>query len=161
MAISTGERLPDGEFVIKTDDGMEKRSVGDIFDGRKVVLVAVPGAFTPTCTNQHLPGFLEHADTIKGKGVDEICFVSVNDAHVMSAWAEQTGGKGDVTFLADGNGAFAQAIGMDIDLGVAGMGVRSKRYAMLVDDREVKALNVEDNPGQAEKSSAAAIMEAL
>ena len=161
MAISTGDRLPDGEFVIKTADGMEQRSVADIFDGRKVILVAVPGAFTPTCTNQHLPGFLDHADTMRERGVDEICFVAVNDAHVMAAWAEQTGGSGKVTFLADGNGAFAEAIGMDIDLGVAGMGKRSKRYALLADDRVVKVLNVEDSPGQAEKSSAAAIIEAL
>ena len=161
MTIAVGDRLPDAEFAVMTDDGPAKKSVSELFDGRRVVLVAVPGAFTPTCHNKHLPGFLEHADTIRSKGVDEIAFTTVNDVHVTNAWAKASDGKGKVTFLSDGNADFAKAIGMDIDLGVAGMGVRSKRYAMLVDDREVKALNVEESPGQAEKSGAAAILEAL
>ena len=160
MTISVGDRLPDAEFAVMTQDGPAKRSVADLFDGRKVVLVAVPGAFTPTCHNKHLPGFTEHADTIRSKGVDEIAFTTVNDIHVTNAWAKASNADG-ITFLSDGNAEFARAIGMDIDLGVAGMGVRSKRYAMLVDDREVKVLNVEDSPGQAEKSGEAAILEAL
>ena len=161
MTISIGDRIPDGEFTIMTEDGPGKCSVSDVFDGKKVVFFAVPGAFTPTCHTNHLPGFLENHDAMKDKGVDTIAVTTVNDVHVTNAWAQNTGGKGKIDFLADGNGDFAKSIGMDVDLAVAGMGLRSKRYAMLVEDRVVKALNIEESPGQAVVSSAAAILESL
>ncbi len=157
MTISVGERLPDAVFRIKTADGVVEKSTADIFAGRKVVLFAVPGAFTPTCHANHLPGYLEQADAIRAKGVDEIAVVAVNDHHVMGAWEKATGADGKVLFLADGAGLFTKAVGLDIDLGAAGLGVRSKRYAMIVEDGVVKALNVEDAPGVS-VSGAAAIL---
>ncbi|MEL6946450.1 MAG: peroxiredoxin [Pseudomonadota bacterium] len=161
MPISVGDTLPSADFTTMTDDGPAKLSVADIFTGKKVVLVAVPGAFTPTCHANHLPGFVEHADAIMEKGVDTIAVTSVNDVHVMGAWAAASGGKDKVTFLADGNAEFAKAVGLDIDLNVAGMGVRSLRYAMIVEDGKVTALNLEDNPGHADISSAAGILALL
>jgi len=161
MTISVGDKLPEGTFTSMTADGPAKLTVAELCAGKKVVLVAVPGAFTPTCHANHLPGFIEHIDAIREKGVDTVAVTSVNDVHVMNAWSEASGGRGKVTFLSDGNAEFAKSIGLDIDLGVAGMGVRSKRYAMVVEDGTVTALNLEDNPGQAEKSSAAAILEVL
>ena len=130
-------------------------------DGKKIVLFAVPGAFTPTCHASHLPGFLENLDAIKDKGIDEVALTTVNDIHVTNAWAKATNAKDKIHFLSDGNADFAKSIGMDIDLGVAGMGVRSKRYSMIVDDRKVTALNIEESPGQAVASSAATILEQL
>ncbi|MEM9677672.1 MAG: peroxiredoxin [Pseudomonadota bacterium] len=161
MTISVGDTLPEVTFTTMTADGPAKHTVADLCDGKKVVLVAVPGAFTPTCHANHLPGFVEHTDAMHEKGVDTVAFTSVNDVHVMNAWSEASGGKGKITFLSDGNADFAKAIGMDIDLGVAGMGVRSKRYAMVVENGVVTALNLEENPGQADKSSAAAILAVL
>ncbi len=161
MSIAIGERVPPAEFQIMTDDGPAKMSTSELFDGKKVVFFAVPGAFTPTCHANHLPGFLEHLDTIKEKGVDEVAVTTVNDVHVTNHWAQASNGAGKIHFLADGNAEFAKAAGMDIDLGVAGMGVRSKRYAMIVDDGVITALNVEDSPGQAVQSSAAAILKSL
>jgi peroxiredoxin len=157
MTISVGERLPDAVFRIKTADGVVEKSTADIFAGRKVVLFAVPGAFTPTCHANHLPGYLEQADAIRAKGVDEIAVVAVNDHHVMGAWEKATGADGKILFLADGAGLFTKAVGLDIDLGAAGLGVRSKRYAMIVEDGVVKALNVEEAPGVS-VSGAAAIL---
>lgn len=157
MTISVGERLPDAVFRIKTADGVVEKSTADIFAGRKVVLFAVPGAFTPTCHANHLPGYLEQADAIRAKGVDEIAVVAVNDHHVMGAWEKATGADGKILFLADGAGLFTEAVGLDIDLGAAGLGVRSKRYAMIVEDRVVKALNIEEAPGVS-VSGAAAIL---
>jgi len=161
MTISVGDTLPEATFVTMTAEGPAKQTVSELCKGKKVVLVAVPGAFTPTCHANHLPGFLEHIDAIHEKGVDTVAFTSVNDVHVMNAWSESSGGKGKVAFLSDGNAEFAKSIDMDIDLGVAGMGVRSKRYAMVVDNGVVTALNLEENPGQADKSSAAAILAVL
>ena len=157
MTISVGERLPDAVFRIKTADGVVEKSTADIFAGRKVVLFAVPGAFTPTCHANHLPGYLEQADAIRAKGVDEIAVVAVNDHHVMGAWEKATGADGKLLFLADGAGLFTMAVGLDIDLGAAGLGLRSKRYAMIVEDGVVKALNVEEAPGVS-VSGAAAIL---
>ncbi|MBN9431291.1 MAG: peroxiredoxin [Bosea sp.] len=157
MTISVGERLPDAVFRIKTADGVVEKSTADIFAGRKVVLFAVPGAFTPTCHANHLPGYLEQADAIRAKGVDEIAVVAVNDHHVMGAWEKATGADGKILFLADGAGLFTRAVGLDIDLGAAGLGLRSKRYAMIVEDGVVKALNVEEAPGVS-VSGAAAIL---
>jgi len=158
MAIKVGDKIPDSNFIIMTDDGPGKMTTGELFDGKKVVLFAVPGAFTPTCHANHLPGFLEHIDDIKEKGVDEVAVTAVNDIHVVSAWAEASKGKGKIHFLSDGNAEFAKAVGMDMDLSVAGLGTRSARYSMIVEDGTVTSLNVEDNPGQAEKSSAAVIL---
>ncbi len=160
MTISVGERLPDAKFRIKTADGVVEKSTADIFAGKKVVLFAVPGAFTPTCHNNHLPGYIDQAEAIRAKGVDEIAVVAVNDHFVMSAWEKATGAEGKILFLADGAGLFTKAIGLDIDLVAPGLGLRSRRYAMVVDDGVVTALNVEDAPGVT-VSGAAAILDLL
>jgi peroxiredoxin len=128
-----------------------------VFGGKKVVLFAVPGAFTPTCSKQHLPGFVANADKIKAQGVDTIACTSVNDAFVLGAWAASAGADGKVVMLADGSADFAKAIGLELDLSARGLGMRSQRYAMIVEDGVVKALNVEDAPGTADKSGADAI----
>lgn len=161
MTIQVGDTLPETKFKIMTADGPAERSSAELFGGRTVVLFAVPGAFTPTCHNNHLPGFLEQADTILSKGVDEIAVVSVNDVFVMSAWAKATGASDKITFLADGSADFAKAIGLELDATGAGLGIRSKRYAMIVKDGKVTALNIEDMPGKAEISGAAGILAAL
>jgi glutaredoxin/glutathione-dependent peroxiredoxin len=137
-----------------TATGPSETTTGELFKGKKAVLFAVPGAFTPTCHNKHLPGFVQHAEAFKAKGVDLIACTSVNDVFVLDAWAKSTGAQGIVTFLADGNGAFAKAIGLEMDGSAIGFGTRSKRYAMLLEDGVVKALHVEDKPGTAEQSSA-------
>lgn len=161
MTIQIGETLPQATFKEKTADGPVEVTTDSLFKGKKVVLFAVPGAFTPTCTLNHLPGFLENRDAILAKGVDDIAVVSVNDWHVMGAWAQQTGGMGKIHFLADWDGAFTKALGLDADLSGGGLGVRSKRYSMLVENGVVTSLNVEDNPGQATVSGAAALIEQL
>ncbi|QGZ36275.1 peroxiredoxin [Stappia indica] len=161
MTIKVGDTLPETKFKIMTADGPAERSSSDLFGGRTVVLFAVPGAFTPTCHNNHLPGFVEHADTILSKGVDEIAVVSVNDVFVMNAWAKASGASDKITFLADGSADFAKAIGLELDASGAGLGIRSKRYAMIVKDGKVTALNIEETPGKAEVSGAAGILAAL
>ncbi|RWX77226.1 peroxiredoxin [Neorhizobium lilium] len=161
MTIQIGETLPQATFKEKTADGPVEVSTDALFKGKKVVLFAVPGAFTPTCTLNHLPGYLENRDTILSKGVDDIAVLSVNDWHVMGAWAQQTGGMGKIHFLADWDGAFTKALGLDADLSAGGLGVRSKRYSMLVEDGVVKSLNIEENPGQATVSGAAALLDQL
>lgn len=161
MTIKVGDTLPETKFKIMTADGPAERSSSDLFGGRTVVLFAVPGAFTPTCHNNHLPGFVEHSDTILSKGVDEIAVVSVNDVFVMNAWAKASGASDKITFLADGSADFAKAIGLELDASGAGLGIRSKRYAMIVKDGKVTALNIEETPGKAEVSGAAGILAAL
>ncbi|MEZ5871886.1 MAG: peroxiredoxin [Nitratireductor sp.] len=161
MTISVGEKLPHATFKIMTEDGPGQMTTEELFAGKKVVLFAVPGAFTPTCHMNHLPGFVEHFDTIKAKGIEEIAVVSVNDVWVMNEWAKSSKGKGKIHFLADGAAEFSKAVGLDVDLSVAGMGVRSKRYSMIVDDGVLKALNIEEKPGTAEISGAARILEQL
>ena len=161
MTITTGDRLPDVTFTTMTAEGPSKLSTADIFAGRKVVLFAVPGAFTPTCHMKHLPGFIARADEIKARGVDTIACVSVNDVFVMDAWARSTGAGGKILFLADGNGDFARAIGMNVDSSGFGMGLRSKRYAMIVEDGRVTALNVEPVRGQAIESGADKLLDIL
>ncbi len=161
MTISVGDKLPAATFKTKTDDGMKELTTAEIFDGKKVVLFGVPGAFTPTCSNNHLPGFLDNYDALKARGVDTIAVTAVNDAHVMAAWARFTGGEGKLLFLADGSGAFAKAAGLDVDLNAAGMGLRNKRFALIADNGVVTTLNIEDQPGKADISSAAHILEAL
>src|SRR5918994_1041478 len=150
MTISVGDPLPDASFTTMTAEGPQKLTTADLFDRQKVVLFAVPGAFTPTCHLKHLPGFIERADEIKAKGVDRIACVAVNDVFVLDAWSKQCGAAGKVLFLADGSGDFTRAIGMELDLTERGLGRRSKRYAMIVDDRKVTTLNVEAQPGQGE-----------
>ncbi|MBL8894256.1 MAG: peroxiredoxin [Rhizobiales bacterium] len=147
MTIKIGDKLPKAEVSTMTGDGQQKISTDTIFAGRKVVLFAVPGAFTPTCSMNHLPGFVQHIADIKAKGVDQVACVSVNDVHVMNAWGKSSGADGKILMLADGNGDFARAVGLEFDLTQAGMGKRSKRYSMIVDNGVVKALNVEDKPG--------------
>ena len=154
MAISVGDRLPDATFMVMGAEGPEKKTTADIFGGKKIALFAVPGAFTPTCHQKHMPGFLGRLDDIKAKGVDGVACTAVNDAFVMANWAEATGATGKVTMLADGSAAFAKATGLDIDLSDFGLGVRSKRYSMLVEDGVVKVLNIDDAPPVHDKSSA-------
>ena len=161
MTIQPGEKLPDVTFTTMTADGPKGLSTADIFAGKKVVLFGVPGAFTPTCSNNHLPGYLENHDAILARGVDTIAVVAVNDVFVMSAWARFTGGEGKIVFLADGSGDFAKAVGLDLDMSARGLGLRSQRFSMIVDDGVVKALNVEDTPGTAVNSGVATLLEQL
>jgi len=161
MTISIGSQPPPAKFKEKTPDGPTEITTDELFKGKRVVLFAVPGAFTPTCSLNHLPGYLENRDAILAKGVDDIAVVAVNDWHVMGAWAQNSGGMGKIHFLADWDGAFTKALGLDADLSAGGLGLRSKRYSMLVEDGVVKSLNVEENPGQATVSAAAAMLEQL
>lgn len=146
MAIKVGDKLPDATFMEMTADGPAPRTTSDIFAGKTVALFAVPGAFTPTCSAKHLPGFIEKASELKGKGVDDIVCTSVNDVFVMKAWGDAAGTGDQVRMLADGNGAFAQALGLELDASGFGMGKRSQRYSMVVKDGTVSELNVEDGP---------------
>lgn len=158
MPIKVGERIPDAKFRVMADGAPAVRTTDDIFKGKKVVLFAVPGAFTPTCHNNHLPGFLKNADSIKAKGIDTIAVTGVNDVFVMDAWQKATGAAGKIEFLADGNGDFAKAIDLALDGSGIGLGIRSRRYAMVVEDGVVKRLVVEDEAGKAEKSSAESLL---
>lgn len=161
MTIAIGDKLPQATFKEKTADGPVEITTDALFSGKKVVLFAVPGAFTPTCTLNHLPGYLENRDALKERGVDDIAVVSVNDWHVMGAWAQHSGGMGKIHFLADWDASFTKALGLDMDLSAGALGLRSKRYSMLVEDGVVKSLNIEENPGQATVSSAATMIEQL
>ncbi|MBX3571470.1 MAG: peroxiredoxin [Mesorhizobium sp.] len=161
MTIAPGDKIPDATLKTMTSEGAANVSTGDFFAGKKVVLFGVPGAFTPTCSMNHLPGFIENHDAILAKGADAIAVVSVNDHHVMNAWAKASGGEGKITFLADGSADFAKAIGLDNDLSKAGMGTRLKRFSMIVEDGVVKTLNIEEAAGKAEISGAARILEQL
>jgi glutaredoxin/glutathione-dependent peroxiredoxin len=155
MTIKVGDRIPDGKFTVMGEEGPTARTTADVFTGKKVALFAVPGAYTPTCHKNHMPGFVDRVGELKAKGIDAIACTAVNDVFVLNNWAQDTGAAGKIEMLADGSGDFAKAIGLDIDLSGFGLGVRSKRYAMLVDDGVVKVLNIEDSPPMAEKSSAA------
>ena len=161
MAIQVGDKLPAVKLKRFTGKGIDDVPLADLTAGRKVVIFAVPGAFTPTCSEQHLPGFVEHADAIRAKGVDEIICVAVNDPFVLSAWEKATGTGGKVTILSDGNGELARALGLDFDASAFGLGTRSKRYAMVANDGVVKTLLIEDVPVQAETSSAKALLAQL
>ena len=153
MTIKIGDRLPDAKLVKVTPDGPDQVSTGDFFAGRRVALFSVPGAFTPTCSAKHLPGFVDQAQAFRDKGVDEIACTAVNDAFVLDAWAKAGNATDKVTMLADGNADFAKATGLDMDSSAYGMGIRSKRYAMLINDGVVEALHVEA-PGEFKVSSA-------
>jgi peroxiredoxin len=160
MAIKVGEKIPSVKLKTMKDGKMSDISTDEIFRGKKVVLFAVPGAFTPTCSMQHLPGFVEKAAEIRAKGVDTIACISVNDAFVMGAWGKDKGADGKVLMLADGNGEFAKAVGLDFDGSGIGFGLRSQRYALVAQDGVVKHVAVEQ-PMKFEVSSADAILAKL
>jgi glutaredoxin/glutathione-dependent peroxiredoxin len=147
MAISVGDRIPDVKLMTMTDDGVAPVQSGEVLGKGKVVLFAVPGAFTPTCSDHHLPGFVLRAEDIKAKGVDTIACIAVNDVFVMGAWGEVQGTGDDITMLADGNGEFAAEVGLTLDGSGFGLGTRSQRYAAIIDDGVVTELMVEPNPG--------------
>lgn len=161
MPIQVGDSLPDATFRVMTKDGPAERRTADIFKGKRVVLFAVPGAYTPTCHRNHLPGFLAQREAFLAKGIDAIAVTAVNDVFVMDAWAQSTGGAGKIEFLSDGNGDFAKALDLTLDATAFGLGVRSKRYAMLVEDGVVRRLNVEDVASKADVSGADALLAAL
>ena len=152
MTIVVGDKLPDVKLVKATDQGPEAVQSADYFKGKRVALFSVPGAFTPTCSARHLPGYVEKADELKGKGVDEIVATAVNDPFVMGAW-NKAAGSGDITMLADGNGEFADAMGLTADMSGFGLGKRGQRWSAIVEDGVVKELNVEA-PGDFSVSSA-------
>jgi peroxiredoxin len=154
MTIQVGDKLPQATFRVMTADGPAPKTTDDLFKGRKVVFFAVPGAFTPTCHKNHLPGYLAKASEIKAKGVDAILVTSTNDVFVLDAWAKATAASGVIEFLSDGNADFAKEIGLSMDGSGFGMGTRSRRYSMLVEDGVVKSLNVEEAAGKADLSGA-------
>ena len=160
MTISTGDRMPAGEFTVMGSGGPEGLSTDALFAGKKVVLFSVPGAFTPTCSAKHLPGFVENAAAIKAKGVDTIACMAVNDVFVMSAWGASAGAGNDVLMLADGNGTYAKALGLEMDGSKFGLGTRGQRFSIIVDDGVITQLNVEA-PGAFEASSAEAALNQL
>jgi peroxiredoxin len=160
MTIKVGDKLPSTKLKTMTKDGVKDITTDEIFKGKTVVLFALPGAFTPTCSAKHLPGFVQRIDEIKGKGVDAVACLSVNDAFVMGAWGKDQKVEDKVLLLADGNADFTKAVGLEMDGSGYGMGTRSKRYAMIVKDGMVKTLNVEQ-PGAFEVSSAEAVLKAL
>ena len=147
MSIKGGESLPEGTFTRMTEAGPAPVTTKELFAGKKVVLFAVPGAFTPTCSKQHLPGYLAQHDAIKAKGVDTIACMAVNDVFVMDEWARANGVGDRIVMLADGNGTYTKALGLEFDLSGFGMGIRSRRFSMVVDDGVVKELNVESGAG--------------
>ena len=161
MPLSVGDRLPEVSFTVMTDDGPSSVSTSDVFAGKKVAAFAVPGAFTPTCHLKHLPGFLDHLNDFKVRGVDTVACIAVNDIFVLNAWAKASGAEGKIVFLADGNDEFTKAAGLDFDASAVGLGMRSKRYAMLVDDGVVKVLNIEDAPASAIISSADELLKSI
>ncbi len=154
MTIKVGDRLPDCTFAVMTSDGPQPKTTDDLFKGKRAVLFAVPGAFTPTCHQNHLPGFVKNASAIKAKGIDMIAVTAVNDVFVMGAWQKAACPDGSIEFLADGSAEFAKALGLTLDLGARGLGLRSQRYAMVVEDGVVKRLNLEEVPSQVAVSGA-------
>src|ERR1700688_2008092 len=162
MAIKVGDRVPHGSFSVMTGEGRKPKTTDEWFKGKKVVLFAVPGAFTPTCHKNHMPGFVKNAEAIKAKGIEAIAVTAVNDVFVMDEWKKASNAQGKIDyFLSDGSAEFAKALDLALDASANGLGIRSKRYAMLVDDGVVKALNVEDVPGKADVSSADNLLKAL
>jgi glutaredoxin/glutathione-dependent peroxiredoxin len=157
MSIKVGDRLPDAKFTVMGADGPTAKTVAEVFAGKKVALFAVPGAYTPTCHKNHMPGFVDRVGELKAKGIDAVACTAVNDVFVLNNWAGETGAAGKIEMLADGSGDFAKAIGLEIDLSGFGLGVRSKRYAMLVEDGVVKVLNIDESPPVHDKSSAEAL----
>ena len=160
MTIKVGDTIPSMKLMMATAEGPKETSTEEIFKGKKVVLFAVPGAFTPTCSLKHIPGFVQNAAAFKAKGVDTVACIAVNDVFVMGAWGKEQGTAGKVEMLADGAAAFARAIGLELDLNGRGMGWRSQRYALVAEDGKITHLGVEA-PGGFEVSKAEAILEAL
>jgi glutaredoxin/glutathione-dependent peroxiredoxin len=160
MTIKVGDKVPSVTLRYVSPDGVQAITTDDFFRGKKVALFGVPGAYTRTCSERHLPGYVSHADELKAKGVDTIACIAVNDQFVMDAWGKERGAAGKVVMLGDGSGDFVRAIGLELDRIKEGMGVRTQRYSMLVDDGVVKALNVEQ-PGQFDVSSAETMLKAL
>ncbi len=154
MTIKVGDRIPNSRFRVSTPEGPAWKTTDEVFKGKKVVLFGVPGAFTGTCHKSHLPGYVRNADAIKAKGVDTIAVTGVNDHFVMDAWRDASGAAGKVEFLADGNGEFAKALDMTFDGSGNGLGTRSRRYSMLIEDGVVKRLDIEEAPGKVEVTSA-------
>jgi glutaredoxin/glutathione-dependent peroxiredoxin len=161
MTIKVGDRLPSVTLRQVTPEGPKEVSTGNFFSGKKVVLFAVPGAFTPACSQRHLPGYVDRAAELKAKGIDEIACVAVNDAAVLGAWARDQKSEGKITMLADGSGDFVHAVGLELDLSKGGLGTRSQRYSMLVEDGVVKSLNIEPAPGQVDTSSAETMLRVI
>ena len=160
MTIKVGDTIPSMKLMTASSDGPKETTTDDIFKGKKVVLFAVPGAFTPTCSQKHLPGFVEQASALKAKGVDTVACIAVNDAFVMGAWGKSQGTDGKVVMLADGSGAFTKALGLELDLVSRGMGVRSQRYALIAENGKVTHLAVEQ-PGGFDVSKAESILAKL
>ena len=161
MTIAAGDKLPEATFKVRTPEGLKDVTTQELTAGKKVVLFAVPGAFTPTCHAKHLPSYIEHLDALKAKGVDTVACVAVNDAFVLDAWGKAGGTDGKILLLSDGNATFTKAIGLDFDGSGFGLGTRSKRYSMLIDNGVVKELHIEDSPGVMEVSGADRILAAL
>lgn len=149
MTVKPGDKMPDAQLMHMSDAGPAPITTAELFDGKTVALFALPGAFTPTCSNQHLPGFIEKSEALRSAGVDTIICLSVNDAFVMGAWGEQQGAGGKVMMVGDGNGELTEKLGLSMDGYGFGMGTRSLRYSMIVRDGTIETLNVEGNPGQA------------
>lgn len=160
MMIKVGDRLPDSGFAVMGPGGPEKKTSNNIFAGKKVALFAVPGAYTPTCTEQHMPGFVARFDELKGKGIDTVACTAVNDIFVLTQFAKDTGAAGKILMLADGNGDFANALGLPLDLTGGGLGKRGQRFSMVINDGVVEQLNVEA-PGEFKVSSAEHMLEQL
>ncbi|MBV5271625.1 MAG: peroxiredoxin [Afipia sp.] len=161
MTIKVGDKLPAAQFRVMTADGVQVKTTDDIFKGKKVALFAVPGAYTGTCHKMHMPSIFLNAYALKDKGIDTIAVVSVNDAFVMSAWKRDTDQRDEAIFLADGNADFTKAIGLEMDASGNGLGIRSKRYSMLVDDGAVKLLNLEAVPSKVEVSGGDTLLSQL
>lgn len=160
MTIKVGDRMPEGKFKTMTEGGPKDLSTHELFDGKRVVLFSVPGAFTPTCDAKHLPGYLTHADALRAKGIDTIACMAVNDVFVMNAWGKASNVDAKVLLLADGNAEYAKALGLTLDASGFGMGTRGQRFAILVEDGIATKLNVEA-PGQFKVSSAEHVLQQL
>ena len=160
MTIQVGDHLPQVTFRVSGPEGPQAKTTDDLFKGRRVVLIGVPGAFTPSCHRNHLPGYVANREAILARGIDAIAVTSVNDVFVLNAWQQQSGAEG-IEFLADGNAEFVKATGLEMDGTGFGLGIRSQRYAMLVDDGVVRVLNIEDTPSKAEISGAEALLKVI
>jgi peroxiredoxin len=160
MSIKAGDRMPEGKFKVMAESGPKDLTTAELFNGKKVVLFSVPGAFTPTCDAKHLPGFVQQADALRAKGIDTIACMAVNDVFVMNAWGKASNVGGKVMMLADGNGDYARALGLEMDGKGFGMGMRGQRFAVVVDNGVVKHVNVEA-PGQFKVSAADHVLQQL
>jgi len=161
MPIQPGDKIPDATLMMMGDAGPTPIASQDLLGGKTVVLFAVPGAFTPSCSNQHLPGFVAQAEALRAKGVDSVVCLAVNDVFVLDAWSKQQGAGGKVMMVSDGNGELTKKMGLELDASGLGLGMRTQRYAMLVKDGVVQKLNIEDNPAKAEQSGADAMLKLL